>query len=310
VLLSVGSAFTSPVAFTPIISRWFTRRRGMALFFLSTGSMAGMAIMTPVFTSVIETFGWRPALSGFAVALSALALPAAFLLMRDEAPAGTDLLPSQRAAHAGASATAPSGASPSSAPSLRDALRSAPFWMICAGLFACGFSMNLLGTHAVPMLMDHGFDAHSSSFGVGLIGAVAIVGTIILGRYADRLPRRNILAVIYGVRGLGFFALVLVGTHWELYLTASIGGLVCAGSVAMSSAILADLYGVRLVGVLYGLSYLGHQVGGMLSAWLGGWGYERFHTHWLAFGSAGVLLLAAAAVSLQLPSRRPVVALA
>jgi hypothetical protein len=30
----------------------------------------------------------------------------------------------------------------------------------------------------------------------------------------------------------------------------------------MSSAILADLYGVRLVGVLYGWTYLGHQIGG------------------------------------------------
>ncbi len=178
--------------------------------------------------------------------------------------------------------------------------------MIFGGLFACGYSMNLLGTHGVPMLMDHGFDAHSSSMGIGLIGFVAIFGTLVLGRWSDRLPRRNILAAIYGVRGLGFFALMIVGTHWELYVTASIGGLVWAGSIALSSAILADLYGVRLVGVLYGLAYVGHQLGGMLSAWLGGWGYERFGTHWVAFGASGALLLAAAVVALQLPTRRPV----
>ena len=47
------------------------------------------------------------------------------------------------------------------------------------------------------------------------------------------------------------------------------GGIVWAGSIALSSAILAD--GVRLVGLLYGLAYLGHQVGGMISSWLGGW---------------------------------------
>lgn len=74
-----------------------------------------------------------------------------------------------------------------------------------------------------------------------------------------------------------------------------------AGSIALSSAILADVYGVRLVGVLYGLAYVGHQLGGTISAWLGGWGYETFGTHWIAFGSAGVLLLAAAWLSLQLP---------
>lgn len=69
---------------------------------------------------------------------------------------------------------------------------------------------------------------------------------------------------IYLVRGLGFFALVMVGAHWELYAAATIGGIVWAGSIALSSAILADVYGIRLVGVLYGLTYLGHQVGGMI----------------------------------------------
>src|SRR5690606_29642021 len=106
----------------------------------------------------------------------------------------------------------------------------------------------------------------------------------------------------YFVRGLGFFALLIVGTHWELYIAASIGGIVWAGSVAMSSAILADIYGVRLVGVLYGSSYLGHQIGGMISSWLGGWGYDTFGTHWLAFGSAGLFLLVAALIALRLPS--------
>src|SRR5690606_14690776 len=92
-----------------------------------------------------------------------------------------------------------------------------------------------------------------------------------------------------------------VGTHIELYTVAIVGGIVWAGSIALSSAILADVYGVRLVGVLYGWTYLGHQVGGMLSSWLGGWAYETFGTHWIAFGSTGVLLLVAAAVSLRLP---------
>ena len=89
-----------------------------------------------------------------------------------------------------------------------------------------------------------------------------------------------------------------VGTHWELYVAAAIGGLVWAGS-----AILADVYGVRLVGVLYGTAFVGHQMGGMLSSWLGGWGYERFGTHWLAFGMAGVLLITAGVVALQLPRK-------
>lgn len=297
VFMSVGLAFTSPVALTPVISRWFNRQRGMALFFLSTGSMAGMAIMTPVLTLAIESFGWRQTLLGFAAVFTVVTVPAALFIVRDDAPPHADLLPGQIAALPKQAAGIDN--------SLRfaDAIRTAPFWMIFAGLFVCGFSMNLLGTHGMPMLMDHGFDATSSSLGIGLIGLVAIVGTQLLGRVADKLQRRNILAMIYAIRGLGFFALMVVGTHWELYGTATIGGLVWAGSIALSSAILADVYGVRLVGILYGWAYLGHQLGATLSSWLGGWGYEVFGSHWPAFGSAGVLLLAAAALSLQLPRK-------
>jgi MFS family permease len=295
VLLSIGLAFTSPVALTPVISRWFTRQRGMALFFLSTGSMAGMAVLTPLLTLSITLFDWQTTLVGFAITFAVVTVPAALFIIKDEVPQNSDLLQ----------------ATPSSAPSAKNAapaeltfgaaMRTSPFWKIVLGLFACGYSMNLLGTHGVPMLMDHGFDAMTSSYGIGLIGLVAIAGTLVLGRLSDRLPRRNILGAIYFIRGLGFFALLLVGTHWELYIAATIGGMVWAGSIAASSAILADVYGVRLVGVMYGTAYLGHQVGAMISSWLGGWGFEQFGTHWLAFGSSGGLLLIAAVVSLKLP---------
>ena len=299
VLLSVGLAFTSPVSVTPIISRWFTRQRGMALFFLSTGSMAGIAVMTPVLTVAIETVGWQTTLVGYSVIFAVLAVPIALFVMRENAPAQTDTLPTQ----AGVSSTTKAVAAATAAMTMAQAVRTVPFWKICLGLFTCGFSMNLLGTHGMPMLMDHGFDATTSSFGIGLIGLVAIFSTLVLGRLADKIPRRYILSTIYLIRGLGFFALLIVGTHFELYGAAAIGGIVWAGSIAMSSAILADLYGVRLVGMLYGWTYLSHQVGAMISSWLGGWAYEAYGTHWVAFGSAGVLLILAAALSLTLPTK-------
>ena len=297
VLMSIGLAFTGPVALTPVISRWFWRRRGMALFFLSTGSMAGIAVMTPLLTFAIRSVGWQTTLLGFAAVFAVFTVPLALFVIRDTAPPHADLLPEQIAAEPTGSKAAPELLQ------FGEAVRTAPFLKISLGLFACGFSMNLLGTHGMPMLIDHGFDATTSSLGIGLIGLVAIFGTLILGRLADRLPRRKLLAAIYLIRGLGFFALLLVSTPWQLYAAAAIGGVVWAGSIALSSAILGDVYGVRLVGILYGWAYLAHQVGAMISSWLGGWGYEQFGTHWVAFGTAGVLLLIAAAVSLRLPRK-------
>lgn len=257
--------------------------------------MAGIAILTPLFTVTIDAFGWQASMIGFGGLFAAVTIPLALFVIQDNAPADADRDPRQTvSARPVAAVTAP-------AMQLRDALRTSVFGKICAGLFACGFSMNLIGTHGVPMLMDHGFDATTSSVGVGLIGFVAIFSTILLGRISDVLPRHLILVAIYAVRGFGFLALLIVDTDLQLYGAATLGGIAWAGSIAMSSAILADAYGARLVGMLYGLAFLVHQMGAMISAWLGGWAYERFGTHWITFGSAGVLLLFAAAISSRLP---------
>ncbi|MCH8503927.1 MAG: MFS transporter, partial [Ectothiorhodospiraceae bacterium] len=301
VLMSLGFSFTSPVALTPVLSRWFTRRRGMALFFLSTGSMAGIAIMTPVLAYAIETSSWQNTMIGFGVIFLVLVIPTTLFVIRDDAPADTDLIIDPATNKPEVKTVDPRTASLEL--SWREAIRTRPFWQVALGLFACGFSMNLLGTHGVPMLVAHGFDPITASYGIGLIGLVAIPSTILLGRLADKVAKKNLLSVIYLVRGLGFFALLMVAAVWELYLVAAIGGVVWAGSIALSSAILADIYGVRVVGILYGWTYLAHQIGAMISSWLGGWGYDAFGTHWVAFGASGAVLLIASVISFRLPVR-------
>ncbi|MDQ7860514.1 hypothetical protein RCO48_03815 [Peribacillus frigoritolerans] len=89
--------------------------------------------------------------------------------------------------------------------SLRDAIRSKAYWQIVAGLFACGFSMNLLGSHAVPMLIDHHFKPTTASFGVGLIGLVAIFSTLVLASIADRFAKRKLLFFYLFYTRFGFF---------------------------------------------------------------------------------------------------------
>lgn len=290
VLLSTGLALISPVTLTPLLSRWFVRQRGMALFFLSTGAMAGIAVVTPLLSWGIVAFGWRATLFGYALIFTLLTIPATLFVIREQPPQ-TRQSTSEDASEATATLN------------LRQALATRPFWQISLGLFACGYSMNLIGTQGVPMLMDHGFDAATSSMGIGLIGLVAIGGCLVLGRISDAMPRHHLLAFIYFIRGLAFLGLLLAATRWQLYAVAAIGGLAWAGSTALSSAILADIYGLQLVGVLYGSSYLGHQVAGMISTWLGGWGYDAFGTHWLAFGSAAAILMLGGLISLFLPGQ-------
>lgn len=294
ILLAFGLAFTSQVTLTPIVARWFTRHRGLALTVLISGAMAGIGVMTPLSTWLIQEMGWRNCLLLLAAVFLSLIIPAALFVLRDEVPDEWRVYePPER--------TSGKKADLNLQRRWTSALRTMPFWQLSFGLFACGFSMNLLGSHGVPMLTDHGFTEMEAATGIGLIGLVAIGSSTLIGIISDHVPRKNLLALIYLVRGIGFFALVTVSSGAGLYAVAVIGGLVWAGSTSMTSAILGDLYGIRWVGTLYGLSYLSHQIGAAVGAYLGGWGYETVHTHWVSFGAAGVLLLSASLVSFTLP---------
>lgn len=284
--LSFGTSFVGSVSFTPIVVRWFSKHRGLALFILSSGSMAGIAVMLPVFAYFIPLYGWQTTLIVFSLFFMLLALPIALFIMKDKQ---SDIDITENNQNIRPEMT------------LTQVLKTRPFWLLSFGLFTCGFSMNLLGTHGVPMLMDHGFDSITSSTGLGLIGLVAIFSTLVLGYISDIVPRKFVLAMIYFVRGIGFIALVIAATQWQLYTIALLGGLVWAGALSLSSAISADIYGVKIVGLLSGLTYLGHQIGAMIGSWLGGWAYDMWHNHFIAFGVASALLLLAALCTCFLP---------
>ncbi|MFJ8244490.1 MFS transporter [Peribacillus asahii] len=293
VFLSLGLAFLSNISLSPIVSKWFVRQRGKALFYLTTGGMAGIAVMTPLETWLIHLVGWQQTLLIFAGVFICIVLPSAIFIMHEDVPKEAD----------GAGAAGNKGRQ--EAPldiTWKDAVKTRAYWQIVLGLFACGFGMNLLGSHGVPMLMDHHYEPMVASFGVGMIGVVAIFSSLFLAQLADRFPRKNILFLVYFVRGLGFLGLVLAATNWQLFFVAITGGLVWAGSIAMSTAILSDLYGVRLLGILNGWAFfIGHQIGAALGSFLGGWGYEVFGTHLFSFGVAGLLAIIASFASITLP---------
>ncbi|OUM97148.1 MAG: hypothetical protein BAA04_12135 [Firmicutes bacterium ZCTH02-B6] len=280
---SLALAATGQVALSPVISHWFRRQRGFAMMFLSAGGMGGTALLTPVSTALIAAVGWRATYLLFAGFSLVVLLPLVLRWVRDEP------LPIPLA----------------KTPAWQPALATKPFWLLACGMFACGFSMHLMGTHGVPMLEHHGFPPLTASFGVGLIGLVSIWSTLGLGVLADRIGKPVFLGLIYLVRGLGFLALVAVGQEWELYLTATIGGLAWAGSTALTSAITADIYGARIVGILFGLLYLGHQIGAAAGSYLGGWAFDTLGDYSVAFVAAAGLLFVAAAASWRIGAHQP-----
>ena len=294
VAAALGVAATGPAVGSAIVSRWFIRRRATALSLLGAASMAGMSVLVPIATWLILAIGWRATYGVMGLAILVLLMPLALWVVRDS-PESLGLAPDGVAAHATTVARL------SDRTDMSTALRTLPFWQLSCGMFTCGFSMSLISAHGIPMLTDHGYHAMIASWALGLLGASSMVCAMGLGAIADRLGRRPVLAWLYGTRALLFSALFLVhDSPTALLVVAVLGGVSMSGSLAMSSALTADIFGRFSVGSVFGTIFMLHQVGAAVGSWLGGLLFELMGGYGAAFTVGSVGLLGAAVVILTL----------
>jgi sugar phosphate permease len=113
-----------------------------------------------------------------------------------------------------------------------------------------------------------------------------------------------LLAWYYGLRGLSLFFRPLVTDFGGLVVFAIVFGLDYIATVPPTTALVADRFGRRAVGVVFGWIFFAHQIGAALAAYAGGVARERLGDYTLAFVTAGALALIAALMSLRI-SRGP-----
>lgn len=297
VLVALGLAATGHVVGSAVVARWFVRRRATALSLLGSASMAGMSLLVPLATALILAVGWRWTYALLGAGVLGLLLPLALWVVR-ESPEGSGLAPD------GDPTPGRTAAPPDPSVSLGTAARTVPFWQLAGGMFTCGFSMSLLSAHGVPMLTDHGFPAMTAAWALMILGASSMGGALVLGALADRWGRRPVLAWLYGTRAALFSGLFFVrDSESTLYLVAALGGASMSGTLAMSSALTAEIFGRFSVGSVFGGIFLVHQAGAAAGSWLGGALFELTGGYGAAFALACGGLLVAAAVSMTLDLR-------
>jgi MFS family permease len=85
-----------------------------------------------------------------------------------------------------------------------------------------------------------------------------------------------------------------------LLAISALGGASMSGSLAMTSALTADIYGRLSVGSIFGSIFVVHQSGAALGSWLGGLLFEMTGGYGVAFTVASAQLLVAAVISLSI----------
>jgi MFS family permease len=302
VLAALGLAATGQVVASATLVRWFVKRRGTAVSVLSVASMAGVSLLVPIVMWCILRFGWRSTFMILGAASLVVGLPMSLWVLRDE-PEGMGLEPDGQAPEPARLGVPPVVDRTATG----DAIRTPSFWLLCGGLFSCGFSMSLLSAHGVPMLTDHGFHDMTASSAIGLTGMSSIGAGMLIGILSDRYGRKPMLAFVYLLRVAAFGLIFFTRDPATLMAVAAIGGLSLTGSFAMTSALTADIFGRFSVGSIFGLIFLVHQMGAALGSWLAGFLFDLSGGYGFAFAIACGLLLVGAGLSVTIDvAGRPV----
>ena len=275
---------THDVATLSTIARWFVRRRGMMTGIAKVGTATGQMVLPPVAALLIAGLGWRGAALALGIAAGGLLLVAAASMRRP---------PPDRAAAAGPTAS-PAGRGGGFA----EIRRSRVFWTLCAAQFLFFPTLMTVPLHIAVHGMDLGMTRGVAATLLTVIGAASIAGRLTVGAFADRIGGRNAYIVCLVPLVTSLLMLMGADTHASLFAVVALYGFGHGGLFTVVSPTVAEFFGTRTHGAIYGGIYLFGTIGGAVGPIMAGRVFDLTGSYEYAFSAlalmgAGALLLMA-----------------
>ena len=159
---------------------------------------------------------------------------------------------------------------------LQEALEYRSFLLLVAGFFVCGFHVAFITAHMPAFLTDFGFDANVGAWSISIIGLCNVVGAYLSGILSGKIFKRHVLVFLYLSRAAAITLFLLIPISLAtVYLFSAVMGFLWLATVPPTSGLVAVMFGTRYMALLYGIVFLGHQVGSFIGVWLGGWLYDK-----------------------------------
>jgi len=276
IITALGQGALSFVGHNALISFWFVRRRATAIGIASMGQGVGALVMVPLTQLLIDQIGWRWTYVVTGSMLLLVLLPANALFQRRK-PQDVGQFPDGDTTPGAENPGRHSQRAGERDWTLRDAVRSFPFWCITLGHLALGTALFLINTHAIAHFVAVGYEKLTASFYFGLIGFIRIGATIIWGSLSDRLGRSNAYAVATLVTALGvvgMIAMTIDAPLWLVYLTIALYGIGHSAGNPTYGAVIGDIFSGRKIGVIFGFLEISFGFGSAFGSWIGGYLFD------------------------------------
>ena len=264
-------------------------KRSVAFGLCTAAGSFGMFAVVPGAQALLDSLDWTGAFLVMAIGVSLL-IPLSFALgsAKAAAPKQTD---NQSLGGAVVEARGHGG-----------------YWLLNAGFFVCGFHVAFVATHLPAYLQDNGMDPSVNAWALAMIGLFNIFGSYWFGALGQRYRQKYVLSWIYLARAVVIAAfLVLPLTPLTAIAFGAGIGFLWLGTVPLTSGMVARVFGVQYLSMLYGFVFMFHQIGAFLGAWGGGYAYDVLGSYDAIWIASIALAVFAAAVHVPIddaPVRR------
>ncbi len=292
-LLSLGAGAIYVVTMATV-SRWFDKKRGLALGIAGSASALGMFIIAPFATYLISSFSWRTAYIVIGLIVWLVAIPLSRLLRKDPyeiraQPDGVNSYSGQNSSEYRKG----EGITQSAGFSLMEASKTGNFWFVGFIWLMYGFCFFLVLTHIIPHATDMGIPAMQAASILSLIGGSNIAGRLLMGKVSDSIGRKvTAIACALLVAGAMIW-LMWAQDLWMLYLFGVVFGFSFGGFDPSIAALISEIFGLRSLGVIMGTLNIAWAVGAAIGPVVGGLAFDFNSSYSVAFIAGALAMLTA-----------------
>ncbi|MFC2001041.1 MFS transporter [Chloroflexota bacterium] len=308
VLIAIGISTCSATVLMTAVVNWFRRKLGTAVGIMSSG-FALSGLLVPLVALIIDTFGWRKAMTFFGLGMCVVGLPLSLLARHKpeqygylpDGEVGSNIAVGERLSSAQNIAVDIR---------LKQALTSRTFWHIALPLMCQSLAVSAVVTHVMPYLSSVGMARSLSSLVAGAVPMASAGGRLGFGWLGDRFENRRVAAGGFALMSLGllFFSYISAGWTWLLVPFLILFGTGWGGCVSMRVALLREHFGRRRFGAVHGFTIGVMMVGVIVGAPLAGWVFDTWGSYqgiWFVYAAFTIAALVTVATTPPATSKTP-----
>lgn len=273
-MLSLGMAGIN-IPLQSTIARWFHARRGVASGIVYAGIGVGTILMPPLSSFLITNYDWR--FSFMVIGFITLTIPLIAQLLKVEKKQSTKGEDTDSEAQAHRQALNIQGFT------LKQALRTRQFWLMSGIFMIMNICLQTVMVHLVAYATDMGIIAAIAATILSVIGIASTISKVAVGVAVDRFQCKRIWIVV-SIFMLGSFLLLQIASElWVLYLFAVIYAIGYGGFSTTQSPTVAEFFGLKAHGAIYGFAALFGSLGGAIGPYFTGMIFDMTGSYQWAF---------------------------